>query len=171
MRASLRSLAPVWVVWGYKVTLSKGKGICVGVNTWTTLLQLLCNKLCLKVLDHGSRSTWAQVLPDPDYRQKIWSAPTKTDLPYNFCFMRFLPSITVETVDFLQTLFRAPNPCLGSRLGAGGLGLTKLTTGKEYYTFCMIKFAWKQLTMAPEAHGAHVLPDPEFRPKNMIRPH
>jgi hypothetical protein len=24
--------------------------------------------------------------------------------------------------------------------------------------------------MAPEAHGAQVLPDPDYRPKNMIRP-
>jgi hypothetical protein len=25
--------------------------------------------------------------------------------------------------------------------------------------------------MAPEAHGAQVLPDPDYRPKNMICPH
>jgi hypothetical protein len=41
---------------------------------------------------------------------KIWSAPTKTDLPYNFCFLNFLPSLTVEAVDSPQTLFRAPDP-------------------------------------------------------------
>ncbi len=39
---------------------------------------------------------------------KIWSAPTKTDLPYNFCFIKFLPGLTVAAVDALQTLFRAP---------------------------------------------------------------
>ena len=56
--------------------------------------------------------------------------------------MKFLPSITVEAVDFPQTLFRAPpTPGLGSRLGLGGLDLTKLTSGKEYYTFCILKFA------------------------------
>jgi len=27
------------------------------------------------------------------------------------------------------------------------------------------------LTMAPEAHGAQVLPDPDLHPKNMICPH
>jgi len=27
------------------------------------------------------------------------------------------------------------------------------------------------LTMAPEAHGAQVLPDPDFGPENMIHPH
>jgi len=39
---------------------------------------------------------------------KIWSAPTKTDLPYNFCFINCFPSLTVAAVDALQTLFRAP---------------------------------------------------------------
>ena len=29
-------------------------------------------------------------------------------LPYNFCFIKFLPSLTVEAVDAPQTLFRAP---------------------------------------------------------------
>ena len=33
------------------------------------------------------------------------------------------------------------------------------------------KICLKKLTMAPEAHGAQVLPDPEFRPKNIICPH
>ncbi len=39
---------------------------------------------------------------------KILSAPTKTDLPYNFCFIKTFPSLTVTAVDALQTLFRAP---------------------------------------------------------------
>ncbi len=50
----------------------------------------------------------AQVLPDPDFGHK-----NKTDLPYNFCFIKFFPSLTVEAVDALQalqTLFRAPRP-------------------------------------------------------------
>ncbi len=49
----------------------------------------------------------------------VESIPTKIDLPYNFCL-------------------GPPTPGLGSRVGVGGLGLTKLTTGKEYYTFCII---------------------------------
>jgi hypothetical protein len=40
---------------------------------------------------------------------KIGSTPTKTDLPYNFCFIKILPSLTVEAVDSLQTLFRTPD--------------------------------------------------------------
>ena len=50
----------------------------------------------------------AQVLPDPDFVPKNMIHPTKTDLPYNFCFVNFFPSLTVEAVDALQTLFRAP---------------------------------------------------------------
>jgi hypothetical protein len=50
----------------------------------------------------------AQVLPDLDYRPKNMIRPTKTDLPYNFCFIKFLPSLTVEAIDAPQTLFRAP---------------------------------------------------------------
>ena len=33
-----------------------------------------------------------------------------TGLAYNFCFINFLPSLTVVAVDSLQTLFRAPDP-------------------------------------------------------------
>ena len=70
------------------------------------VLHLLFNKLCLKMTDHGSRSTWG---PGPSRSgPKICSAPTKTDLPYNFCFIKFSPRGTVEAVDALQTLFRAP---------------------------------------------------------------
>ena len=50
----------------------------------------------------------AQVLPDPDFRPKNMIPPPKTDLPYNFCFIKKFPSLTVEAVDALQTLFRAP---------------------------------------------------------------
>jgi hypothetical protein len=47
----------------------------------------------------------------------------------------------VEAVYALQTLLRASDPWFRSRLGLGVLDLTKLTTGKEYYTFCIIKYA------------------------------
>ena len=60
---------------------------------------------------------------------KIWSAPTKTDLPYNFCFINFFPSLTVEAVEALQTLFRAPlTPGVhpGGRNIAYDLALVKL---------------------------------------------
>ena len=50
----------------------------------------------------------AQVLLDPDFGPKNMIRPTKTDLPYNFCLIKFFPSLTVAAVDALQTLFRAP---------------------------------------------------------------
>ncbi len=59
--------------------------------------------------DHGSRSTWGpRSFQIRIMGPKICSAPTKTDLPYNFCFIKFSPSGTVEAVDALQTLYRAP---------------------------------------------------------------
>jgi hypothetical protein len=64
---------------------------------------------------------------------KTHSTATKTGLPYNFCFIKFSPSCTVEAVDAPQNLFRAPlTPGLGSGVGLGGLDLTKLTTAKAH---------------------------------------
>jgi hypothetical protein len=78
------------------------------VDYWEGGLQLLFNKLCLKMIDHGSRSTWG---PGPS-RSRLWAQkydrPTKMVLPYNICFIKFLLSLTVEAVDAPQTLFRAP---------------------------------------------------------------
>jgi hypothetical protein len=68
-------------------------------------------KICLKMIDHGSRSTWGQGPSGSRFwAQKYDPPPTKTDLPYNFCFIKILPSLAVEAVDSLQTLFRAPDP-------------------------------------------------------------
>ena len=71
------------------------------------VLHLLFNKLCLKMTDHGSRSTWGPGPSRSGLRAQKYP-PTKTDLPYNFCFIKFSPSCTVEAVDALQALFRAP---------------------------------------------------------------
>ena len=61
------------------------------------------------MIDHGSRSTWG---PGPSRSrlgsQKYDLPPTKMVLPYNFCFIKFLPSLTVEAVDAPQNLFRSP---------------------------------------------------------------
>ena len=47
----------------------------------------------------------AQVLPDPDYHPKNMIRPPKMVHPYNFCLIKFLPSLTVEAVDAPHTLF------------------------------------------------------------------
>ncbi len=79
------------------------------VDYWEGVLHLLYNKICLKMIDHGSRSTWG---PGPSrsglLAQKYDPPPPKTDLPYNFCFINFFPSLTVAAVDALQTVFRTP---------------------------------------------------------------
>jgi hypothetical protein len=83
------------------------------VGYWEGVLHILFIKICLKMIemiDHGSRSTWGPGSSRSRLRAKNMIPPPKTDLPHNFCFIKFLPSITVETVDFLQTLFRAPEP-------------------------------------------------------------
>ena len=53
----------------------------------------------------GCRSFKMQIIDT-----KTLSVPTKRGLAYNLCFIKFLPSCTVEAVDALQTLFRAPDP-------------------------------------------------------------
>jgi hypothetical protein len=59
-----------------------------------------------------------QVLPDLDYRSKNVIHPNKTGMPYNFCFIKFLPSLTVEAAEAGHTLFIAP-----LTLGVGVWGL------------------------------------------------
>jgi hypothetical protein len=50
----------------------------------------------------------ALVLLDLDYRSKYVIHPTKRGMPYNFYFIKFSPSLTVEAAEAGQTLFRAP---------------------------------------------------------------
>ncbi len=75
------------------------------------VLHLLYNKICLKMIDQGFRSSWGPGTSRSRLQaQKFDPPPTITDLPYNFCFIIFLPSLTVEAVDALQTQFRPPRP-------------------------------------------------------------
>jgi hypothetical protein len=81
------------------------------VDYWEGALQLLFNKLCLKMIDHGSRSTWGLGPFRSGLRgQKCYlpPPPIRTVLTHKFCFINFLPSLMVEAVDAPQTQFRAP---------------------------------------------------------------
>jgi hypothetical protein len=77
---------------------------------WEGALQLWFNKVCQKIIDHGSRSTRG---PDPS-RSGLWAQkhdppPLKQDWATTFVlFIKFSPGCTVETVDVIQTPFRAP---------------------------------------------------------------
>jgi hypothetical protein len=74
----------------------------------------------------------AQVLPDPDYGPKNMICSTKTVLPYNFGFIKFLPSLTDEAVDAPQTLFRAP---LTPGVRVQGWNLAKNLSAIKIYSY------------------------------------
>jgi hypothetical protein len=80
------------------------------VDYWEGVLHVLYVKSCLKMIGHGSISTWGPAPSGSGFRAQKYDPPPKTDLPYNFCFINFFPSLTVAAVDALQTLFRAPLP-------------------------------------------------------------
>jgi hypothetical protein len=48
------------------------------------------------------RSFWIQIT-----EATMWSAPTETGMPYNFCFIKFSPSQMVEATEAGQTPIRA----------------------------------------------------------------
>ena len=60
------------------------------VDYWEGVLHILYIKICLKMIDHGSRSTWG---PGPSgsgfQAQKYDLPPPKSHLPYSFCFINF----------------------------------------------------------------------------------
>jgi hypothetical protein len=80
---------------------------------------------------------------------QICSAPTKTDLPYNFCFIKFSPSGTVEAVDALQTLFRAPDPWFWVRARS-----KRSRPVKVYYWEGALKFWFNKLCQKMIDHGS-----------------
>jgi hypothetical protein len=65
----------------------------------------------VKLIDNGSRNTYG---PGPSGSglqvEKCDLPPTKTGMPYNFYFIKFSPTLTVEAAEAGQTLFRAPWP-------------------------------------------------------------
>ena len=76
------------------------------VDYWEGALQLLFYKLCLKMIEHGSRSTWG---PGPPSRSRLWIQ--KCDFP-----PIKLPSNMVEAAEPLQPHFAPLTPGLGSRV-------------------------------------------------------
>ena len=60
------------------------------------------------MIDHGSRSTWGPGPSRSGLRAQNYNLPPlKQIFPTTF-FIKCLPSFTVEAVDALQILFRAP---------------------------------------------------------------
>ena len=65
--------------------------------------------------------------------------PPKMVLPYNFCLVKFLPSLTVEAVDAPHTLFRAP---LTPGVGVQGQNLSKNLSAIKIYSYAKFHPDW-----------------------------
>ncbi len=96
---------------------------------------------------------------------KMWSDSNKMEVLFNIHFINSFPSNMVDSIEPPQPLFGPLTPRLGSSLSLGGWNLTKFIIGKVHYYVCFINFVWKWLTTAPEVHGAHFLPGPDFESK------
>ena len=62
----------------------------------------------------------AQVLPDPDLGLKKVTLSTKSGVPCNFCFIKFLPKRTVEAPEAPHTPFSYPGGWGYSGVGVPG---------------------------------------------------
>jgi hypothetical protein len=104
------------------------------VYYWEGALKFWFNKLCQKMIDHDSRSTWGPGPSRSGLASQKYAPPPKTVLPYNFCLIKFSHSSTVEAADVPQTLFRAP-----LTRGSGYRVETQLRTFlKSYILLCQI---------------------------------
>ncbi len=68
---------------------------------------------------------------------KMWPAPTKTGVPYNFCFIKFSPNRTFEAAEAHPTLFRAP-----LILGVGVWGQIPAMNLPPIVEYTHAKFYW-----------------------------
>ncbi len=138
------------------------------VNYWKGALQLLFGKLCH---DYGSRSAWAQVLPDPDYVSKnvnLPLSPNTLEVLFNFCVICFCQRYMVEAAEPLQPpICPSPDPWIRVKAKPRMLkpdnihnweGALQLLFGKLCHDYGS-RSAWAQ-----------VLPDPDYISKNVICP-
>ena len=85
--------------------------------------------------------------------------------------MKFLPSITVEAVDSLQALFRAPDPWFRVKARSRRSRPDQVDYWEGVLHILYIKSCLKMIDHGSRSSWAQVLPDLDFGPKNMIRPH
>jgi hypothetical protein len=85
--------------------------------------------------------------------------------------MKFLPSIAVEAVDFLQTLFRAPYPWFRVKARSRMSRPDQVDYWEGVLHILYIKSCQKMIDHGSRSTWGQVLLDPDFGPKNMIRPH
>ena len=156
-------------------TPGKDKGIGVWVKPWPTLLLGRCNntffyKLCLKMINHGSRSTWG---PGPS-GSRLQAKKCVTLQQKHWCVLHFkFYYVFTKTHGCRATPshFGPHYPWFCVRAKSRKSRRDQVDFWEDTLQFNIINFHWKWLTMAPEAHGAQVLQDPDCRTKNMICPH
>ncbi len=107
------------------------------------VLHILFNKICLKIIDHGSRSTWGPG-PSRSGRVKARSRPDQVDYCEGVLHI-LCNKICLKIIDHGSRSTWGPGPSRCGRVKARSRRSRpdQLTTGKEYYTFCIIKFARK----------------------------
>ncbi len=123
------------------------------------------------MINHGSRSSWGPGPSGSRLKAKKIHSNKNTVVFYILSFIMFSPKDTVQAAEPPQSYFGPITPGFVSGKGLGSQDMINLASGKVLYNFIIINFHWKWLTMAPEAHGAQVIQDPDCRPKNMICPH
>ncbi len=91
-------------VYGFRVRSKAWRLRLDQINYWEGAVQLLFRNDWPWLQKYmGHRSFRIQIMD-----LKMWCAPTKTGMPYNFCFIKFSPSQMVESAEAGQMLFRAP---------------------------------------------------------------
>ncbi len=79
--------------------------------------------------------------------------------------MKFLPNITVEAVDFLQTLFRALDPWFRVNARSRRSRPDQVDDWEGVLHILYIKICLKMIDHG--SRSTQVLPDPDYGPKNM----
>jgi hypothetical protein len=83
---------------------------------------------------------------------KMWPASTKTGVPYNFCFIKFLPNRMAEATEARQILFRAP---LTPGVGVWSRILAMNLLPIEEYTHAKFHWDWSSGLDFYSGHTQH----------------
>jgi hypothetical protein len=101
-------------------------------NIFGTSEKSWCVVGMFRPLVNRPRSFWIQIT-----EATMWSAPTETGMPYNFCFIKFSPSQTVEATEAGQTPIRA-----SLTLGVGVCGWNLVMNLSLIEEYPHTKFHW-----------------------------
>jgi len=125
------------------------------VDYFEGALQLLFYKLCMKMIDHSSRST---LDPGPS-RSRFWVRkfvmPSKSLMLHNFCFVIFCQVAHLRLQNHPDPILSPPDPGFRVRSKARRLRPDHVTYWEGSLQLLFYKLCQKMvLMMAPEVHGA-----------------